>query len=63
MPELLMLVVIVAFVVGAVFCFFVPLVRAWKRQEWGWVVAIILLGWIGGAIYLLTHYEQPHQVS
>jgi hypothetical protein len=32
-----------------------PLLDAWRADRWGWVLTIMALGWLGGALYVIAH--------
>jgi hypothetical protein len=58
MAEMLMIILIVGFIVGGIYLTWIPLIRAWKAGEWGWVAVILFFGWIGGAAYLVAHPKE-----
>jgi hypothetical protein len=57
MAEMLMIILIVV----ALYCWIVPFVRAWRRRQWGWVVAIVLTGYLAGALYLLLGVQEDRE--
>jgi hypothetical protein len=57
MAEMLMIVLVAV----ALYCWVVPLVRAWRRHQWGWVVAIVLTGYLAGALYLLLGVQEDRE--
>lgn len=57
MAEMLMIVLIFV----AVYCWVVPLYRAWKRHQWGWVAAIVITGYLAGGLYLLLGVQNDRE--